>query len=168
MKKKLFFILIGILLTAGILLLFINYSYRSGKNKIVNLKICDEIFSVEVADTEYARKTGLSKRENLGEKEGMLFLFDKPYIRYFWMKDMNFSIDIVWINGDKIVGVNENLEPTIAGEKPIIYSSPAVVDKVLEIRAGAFKKTVAEIFGKIPNLYDGCGGEIEILSLKIF
>lgn len=163
MKKKLFFILIGLLLTAGILLLFINYSHRSGKNKIINLKICDEIFSVEVADTEYTRKIGLSKRESLGGKEGMLFLFDKSDIRYFWMKDMNFSIDIVWINGDKIVGTSENLEPAIASEKPIIYSSPTAVDKVLEIRAGVLKKTGMEIFGKTPNLYDGCGNKIKIL-----
>lgn len=139
-----------------------NYSIiKNSKNKIVNLKICDDIFSVEIVETEDAKRKGLSKRENLGEKEGMLFIFDKPDIRHFWMKDMNFFLDIIWINDDKIVGISENLELDRNSENPIIYSSSLPADKVLEINAGIFEK----IRITATDINNNCGSKIEILSL---
>ena len=45
---------------------------------------------------------GLSERQSLAEDKGMLFLFEKPDHYAFWMKGMEFPLDIIFINGDKI------------------------------------------------------------------
>ena len=66
----------------------------------------------EVADTEEKRRIGLSGREPLKEGQGMLFIFDKPDFYGIWMKDMNFPIDIVWIDEElNIVDVKSGAKP---------------------------------------------------------
>lgn len=54
----------------------------------------------EVVDNEEARMKGLSGRDNLADDEGMFFVFEKSDIYPFWMKDMKFAIDIIWIMED--------------------------------------------------------------------
>jgi hypothetical protein len=72
----------------------------------------------------------------------MYFIFDKPGNYGFWMKDMKFPIDIIWISGDEVVGIDENAEPE-PGE-PLsdlkIYYPPREIDRVLEVNAGAAEK----------------------------
>jgi len=66
----------------------------------------------------------------------MLFLFDKSGRYAFWMKDMKFPLDFIWIAGDKVVDIDENIPPDYSGTlKP---ETP--VDKVLEINAGVCEK----------------------------
>jgi uncharacterized protein len=69
----------------------------------------------------------------------MLFPFDQPTTPSFWMKDMRFSIDIIWINNGRIIGIEQNLQsPGIAhkGTTPIRYPAPGAVTDVLEAQAG--------------------------------
>ena len=56
-------------------------------------------------ETEEERSMGLSGREGLPEGKGMLFVFTYPQRVFFWMKDMHFPIDIVFVNGDLNVTV---------------------------------------------------------------
>ena len=99
-------------------------------------------FSVAVADTATKRTQGLSGVSAMGENEGMLFLFPIPAKYSFWMKDMNFPIDIIWIRDGKIAGVSENLPaPTGNGVFSLPnYTPESAVDMVLEIGAGNSKK----------------------------
>jgi len=60
------------------------------------------------------------------------------------MPDMHFSLDIVWIRGDDVVGISENVPPAGFGE-PEIYYPPEEIDKVLEINAGSAKKFALKI-----------------------
>src|SRR5512136_601336 len=60
-------------------------------------------FEVEVAQTPGTREKGLSGRTGLVDGQGMLFVFDKPDRYMFWMKDMLFPIDIIYIRGGRIV-----------------------------------------------------------------
>ena len=109
-----------------------------------------QVFNVDVADTMEKRAQGLSGREPLLEKEGMLFIFPVAGSYGFWMKDMKFDLDIVWIKGDTVVGVTANVPAPFdsAQGKPAggsmftlqNYYPPAPVDKVLEISAGATAK----------------------------
>ena len=58
------------------------------------------------------RLKGLSIKNTLNESEGMLFPFDTPGEYSFWMKDMKFPIDIIWIDSNyKIVYIEKNLQP---------------------------------------------------------
>ncbi len=89
---------------------------------------------VELADTHAERVQGLSGHEPLADDEGMLFLFEMKEIQGFWMKDMLFPIDIIWIDDDTVVGFQQNAQP----ENPAktIYYSPVPMDRVLEVQAG--------------------------------
>lgn len=108
-----------------------------GKTQIA--RIGDASFNVEIADNVISQAKGLSGRESLPEKNGMLFVFSDLAKRGFWMPDMHFSLDIVWIKGDEVVGISENIPPAGFGE-PQIYYPPESVDKVLEVNSGSAKK----------------------------
>jgi len=107
-----------------------------------NVKIGQAEFSVDIADTGALREQGLSGRASLPENSGMFFVFPSLGNYGFWMKDMNFPIDIVWIKGDTVAGFSENTKPQ-PGTSILflkIYYPPARIDKVLEINAGLVKK----------------------------
>lgn len=115
-------------------------SSRSGgaSNVMRALTVGGHEFAVEVRDTALGRAEGLSGRELLAEDTGMLFIFETPGIYGFWMKDMKFPIDIVWIEGERVVGIIENVVPE--PEKSIftltVYRPPEPVSRVLELPAG--------------------------------
>lgn len=107
------------------------------------IKINNQLIVAEVVNKAKDREQGLSGRTEIGINEGMLFLFESPGIYGFWMKGMKFPIDIIWINGDKIVGVEKNVapEPGVGDERLKIYYPAEPANKVLELKAGR-----AEIF----------------------
>lgn len=91
-------------------------------------------FLVEVVDTPGKQSKGLGGRQFLAPKTGMLFTYDQPRQLSFWMKDMQFNIDILWIKDNTIIGI-ENDVPV---ENPPVttYPSPGLVNYVLELNAG--------------------------------
>ena len=100
-------------------------------------------FLVEVEKTEPSREKGLSGRSSLQAGHGMLFLFDKPNRYAFWMKDMKFPIDMVFINGSTVVNIFPNV-PFPAANTPDsslpLYIPTSAADKVLEINANTAQK----------------------------
>lgn len=88
---------------------------------------------VDVVTTPEEQQRGLSGRESLSQGTGMLFPFAEKSIPSFWMKDMLFSIDIVWIADHQVVGI-ESRVPVDDGV--LQYSPPIPVDSVLELPAG--------------------------------
>jgi len=99
---------------------------------------------VEVVDTAEAQYRGLSNRENLCQDCGMLFVFGDKQMRTFVMRDMKFSLDIIWIDEDKIIKIDKSLLPE--GPDPINkYSSKEPVDYVLEVEAGFADKNNIKI-----------------------
>lgn len=75
------------------------------------MHIGDIPMRVEIADTPYERERGLSGRADL-EVNGMLFAFEKPDYYSIWMKDMRFSIDVIWIDENlTVVDITKNLTP---------------------------------------------------------
>ncbi|MDP3901511.1 MAG: DUF192 domain-containing protein [bacterium] len=103
------------------------------------LTIVGHNFEVEIADTIASRTKGLSGREQLADNRGMYFIFDKPAIYSFWMKGMNFPLDIIWISDNRVVGFMKNALPDDS-DKPDIYTAPGLVDRVLEINAGLVER----------------------------
>ena len=90
-------------------------------------------FHVAIADTDELQQKGLSGHDPLGEDGGMLFVFDRPAAYGFWMKDMNFPIDIVWLNADKkVLTVDAAVDPSTY---PSIYYPPSPAKYVLEVGA---------------------------------
>ncbi len=93
-------------------------------------------YQVEIARDDAARAKGLMFHKPLAGDEGMLFVFDREGIYPFWMKNMTFPIDIIWIGRDKkIVHIGANVPPCT--EAPCAsYSPGAPAFYVLEIPAG--------------------------------
>jgi hypothetical protein len=93
---------------------------------------------VEVEDTDASRQQGLSGRASLADGTGMLFVFDAPGNYGFWMKDMNFSIDMLFIDASgTIVTIAPNASPEGYHQNPPEVFNPASpVKYVLEVPAG--------------------------------
>ena len=91
---------------------------------------------VEVADTLKKRSLGLGNRPSLKKGWGMLFVFEERKPHRFWMKDMRFPLDIIWLDNHRIVHINHNAEPASSDDEPEIMTSPVPVNFVLEIAAG--------------------------------
>lgn len=95
--------------------------------------------SVQVATTPNEQQQGLSSIPSIQSNEGMLFPYSPAATAVFWMKDMLFPIDIIWIRHNTVIGINENIMPPAAAHTDNAltrYPSPGTVDAVLEVQAG--------------------------------
>jgi uncharacterized membrane protein (UPF0127 family) len=109
-------------------------NYRQTANVVVG----SDALVVEVSDTSLLRERGLSYHADLLPNTGMLFVYDDIGKRIYWMKGMNFCLDIVWINDSQIVGAAESVcpEPNLPDADLDRYPSPPEVQYVLEVPAG--------------------------------
>lgn len=93
---------------------------------------------VQLANTEATRELGLSYRTSIGDDEGMLFVFDKPDNYGFWMKDMNFPIDMVWFSeSGQVVHTEEDLATS---SYPKVFINKPKAKYVLELNRGVARK----------------------------
>lgn len=90
----------------------------------------------EVADTTVKRAKGLIGHAPLGPNDGMIFVFETPDRYGFWMRDMVFPIDIIWIRDGRIVHIEERVPVPVKGEILPTYTPLAAADTVLEVQAG--------------------------------
>ncbi len=143
MKKFIFQATLLLLITGGALFLFtsgtvIKLPFLPENSVSKQIVINNALIKVEVADTQEKRKKGLSGREVLASDEGMLFIFDSSGKHPFWMKGMEIALDFIWIKGDKVVDVTENIQPPVEGQLDSslpIYQSKEDANKVLEVPA---------------------------------
>ena len=127
-KKKVFSIVALVLIIAGLLIFF------HGTREIKSVVVGGKTFSVEVARTDMERERGLSLHVPLQNNQGMLFIFQKEDLYGFWMKDMLFPIDIVWIDQNlRIIHIERAIVPETY---PKIFKAGAKSLYVLEIPAG--------------------------------
>jgi uncharacterized membrane protein (UPF0127 family) len=78
-------------------------------------------------------------RNKLLQNRGMLFVFEEEKIHTFWMKNMRFPLDIIWIDSDKkIVEIYKDAQPCKETCDSIIPKSRAKF--VLEVNAGFVEK----------------------------
>jgi len=107
------------------------------QTSLVPLMVGDQEIQVEIRDDEFERELGFSGRKTLGDNEGMLFVFEQAMQPTFWMKDMQFSLDVLWIREGKVVEIEENV-PHPTQEEPVIATMipQNPVDMVLEVPSG--------------------------------
>lgn len=119
---------------SGILFLFV-ISPKRGETKpeAPSVTIDNAVFSVEVVRTAEEQMRGLGYRDTLCENCGMLFLFDRPEKIGFWMKEMRFPIDILWIRDGTIVHIERAVSHT---DQQTVYTPQEPADSVFEINAG--------------------------------
>jgi uncharacterized membrane protein (UPF0127 family) len=99
--------------------------------------------TVYMAVTNDQQVKGLSVRDHLKENEGMVFVYEQPTRQTFWMKDMKFPIDIIWLDSNgTVVHIEHNLQPCIM---TFAFMCPSYIPDddslyVLETVAGFSKK----------------------------
>ena len=137
-ESKVRFVL-GLSVVIFIIILAITFALQNNKSTQVSIK--GQNFNVELAQTSTEKQIGLSKNESLAENEGMLFLFDEADYYSFWMRDMKFPIDIIFINGNKVTTIISNaLPPSETNGSLTTFQPKEKSDKVLEVNAGIAQK----------------------------
>ncbi|MDD9800948.1 MAG: DUF192 domain-containing protein [Deltaproteobacteria bacterium] len=91
---------------------------------------------VQVADTPARRARGLSGRAGLAPGRGVYFPFEKADLHSFWMKDMHFDIDIIWLRENRIVHMEQRVPHAVPPPPPALTPG-APADAVLEVPAGS-------------------------------
>ncbi len=153
MKNFLSLCLIVVFLS-GVFLLVTNKktAQNIAPQHIQYVAINKALIKVDVVITAEDQEKGLGGRESLGENEGMLFVFATPDKHFFWMKDMKFAIDMVWLDEfGRIVYIEKNATPA---SYPELFGPKKSSKYVLEIPAG---------FSDIQNIQ--VGDKAEFLSI---
>ena len=125
--------IIVVVFLCGMLLLL---GSKKGKS-VFDIQLGEEQLKVWIVESEKERSRGLSGIEVM-DVDGMLFVFQEATIPLFWMKEMNFPIDIIWINSQKeIVEITKSIYPETY---PEIFSPSTAVKYVIEVNAGWCEK----------------------------
>lgn len=114
-------------------------SAQTQKKESTQVTIKDLVIQAKIADEPKEQQAGLSDFSSLSLNEGMLFVFDKSTAHVFWMKNVEFAIDIIWIDEQKkIVDIASNVppEPKKSDKKITRYKPKSDAKYVLEINAG--------------------------------
>lgn len=104
----------------------------------VNIMVGSQPYKVAISDSEVSRKKGLMFRQTLSPQNGMLFIFDETAQHSMWMKNVNFPLDIIWINENFEVVENIEAKPCQGSECPD-YTPSVPAKYVLEVLGGTFE-----------------------------
>lgn len=115
------------------------------KPNTIDISIGSKVINAQVANTEPKRNLGLSYTKEMPDNAGMLFVFESVSEKNFWMRDMYFDLDIIWLDENKqVVGFFENVKKESYNSKnpelSKIYHSPNNTKYVLEVNAGTIAK----------------------------
>ncbi|HUO56325.1 MAG TPA: DUF192 domain-containing protein [Candidatus Paceibacterota bacterium] len=138
---------LGIIVVCGLVafLFFLYYMHETSQApltslpdfagyKAMRIEVDGQVVNVAVADTPPLQELGLGNRSGLGTNEGMLFIFPTDQEESFWMKDMHFSLDMVWISANGyIVYMVQDVSPDTYPEN---FTPITPARYVLEVPAG--------------------------------
>lgn len=124
-------------------MIFIYYPFQTTIDFRSDIKgsvtINGNIIEVELADETEERSQGLMFRKSMARDNGMLFLFDEEGFYSFWMMNVNFNLDIIWINNNgSIVHIERDVHSCFISCPS--YSSRDSARYVLELNSGVAKE----------------------------
>ena len=109
-----------------------------------------ETITLQIASTSAKEELGLGGRTSLSSTSGMFFVFDTPNTYGFWMKDMEFPLDIIWLDQDfNIVHIEHDLSPSTY---PQIFYPGSPAKYVIEVNAGTADEFSLKV-GQIMNIH---------------
>lgn len=100
------------------------------------LQINGQSLQVEIVKTPEQMAGGLSGRDSLCANCGMLFTYPDEEVRIFWMKNMFFPLDFIWIKDKEIVGIAQNVPIYTSDGQITTISSLREVNRILEVNSG--------------------------------
>ncbi|MCA9327149.1 DUF192 domain-containing protein [Candidatus Saccharibacteria bacterium] len=93
-----------------------------------------QTYKLDIGSTDAEQEQGLGGRDSMDTDKGMIFVFEKPAVECFWMKDMQFPLDIIWLNELKrVVHIEANVSPDTY---PKQYCPSEQARYVIELNAG--------------------------------
>ncbi len=123
---------LGVLLV--LIMLCLAWLWYQHRTRWVTVTVKNQAFVARLAETSRERTKGLSGTRVMARNEAMLFVFPQSGMHSFWMKDMYFPLDIIWISDDyKIVWIEKQVSPQTY-PRSFVSQTPALF--VLEISAG--------------------------------
>ena len=132
-----------------VLVILISFGYKIYGSfwAKATVKIGGQEMRVLVADTYNHRLKGWSGRKDMGKYGGMLFVFPDRSQHAMVMRDMRFPLDIVWLDGNKVVDIAPNLppQPGVPEDQLIVYMARTASTLVLELPAGFKDRTGLKI-----------------------
>lgn len=124
------------LVTAAVVAISLPFFFQS--RPTTTLQNEGRKYRLEIVTTAAAQEKGLGGRKNMATDHGMIFVFSKPATQCFWMKDMQFSLDMIWLDSTKrVTKVAANISPATYPEK---YCSDVTTKYVIELNAGEAEK----------------------------
>lgn len=154
-KKLLIGIIFGLAAISAAIFLYVHHMRTLAESLWSDTTVHDATLSiagtqvrVSIAQTPQEQEQGLSGTPSLPENSGKLFIFNTPGTYGFWMKDMHYPLDLVWIDAShKIVDITESVAPDTY---PQIFYPNSPVTAVLELNAGFSTKHGLSI-GEMPS-----------------
>ena len=147
MNKKI--IIVSFISIVAVLFIFLDiHPFQRQENQTNVVEIGSTEIPVEVVKRTEDLEQGLSGRESLNENKGMLFVLPERKIASFWMKDMKFSIDIIWIDDEEVVYIVEDAGIPTTSNIPT-YKPDRAATHVLEVNSGFVKKHELKVGDKV-------------------
>jgi uncharacterized membrane protein (UPF0127 family) len=122
----------AVLVLVGLFISFTVTNFRP----TTEVRLGSGVYALWLADTEPDRVKGLSNVDKIDPNGGLLMAFDSDGTHGIWMKNMNFPLDIIWLDkNEKVIYIVKNAPP----EDPVatIYASKSPARYVLELPAGS-------------------------------
>ena len=130
--------LLGLVIFVGLLLVLPSIISENFIEQEVKVTFGEVVFVAEIAETIIEKQKGLSGRESLAMDSAMLFVYSKEGIYHFWMKELQFNLDIIWLDKNKeVVHIESNLSPDTY---PQLFTSPIPAQYILEVNEGLASK----------------------------
>jgi len=132
-----------LLCTLSLVILLICLAPNAFARSWWQIRVKNIPLEAEIVESSAEQQMGLGNRFSLPEGQSMLFLYNTPDRRIFWMKRMNFPIDIVWFQNGKAVKIEENVPfPAKDTGDDFLprYGYGVLADMVLELPAGFTRK----------------------------
>ncbi len=127
-----------------------------GEADYMSISVDDKTYSVLIADNPFEQMLGLMGRSSLGDDEGMLFIYEENRNVSFWMKNVAFSLDMIFLNHcGRVIQIHENAK---AHDTTVILSVEPV-RAVIELQAGASKRDqirVGDLVETKPFVFENC------------
>lgn len=102
--------------------------------------------TLDIADTDETRTRGLSGTVSMPKNHGMLFVFEENKVHGIWMKEMNFALDIIWLNEwSEVIYIERNVSPDTF---PKVFGPTGTSKYVLEFNAGFVAKNSIKVGDK--------------------
>jgi uncharacterized membrane protein (UPF0127 family) len=119
------------------LIVFVGFIFWAGSNfESKTISVAGHNLKIWIADDPAEQAKGLSGKDSMFDNRGMLFVMALREVTSFWMKDMKFPLDFIWIDNGTIVGIDQNIPPCESESDCPAISPSAPVNYVLEVNAG--------------------------------